>query len=393
VTLVASHAPKAPSTVLYTVQAAFFAGAERALLLLLQALDHTRYRPHVVVGTDGEMRAQLESAGIPTTYVELRYSDWRHPVAWMRSVREIVKVARSARASLVHSNGVPGFQPAGYAARLLRIPAVVHVRGRLGEYPWFLKPGFQRAVFVSQYLLDYALERNPELFRSRSDVVHDGVLLPPALSDAERRARLAELRIPAGVPSILLSGQVVEIKGIWEYIEAARILTATGLKATYVVLGDDLRENGETRRKAEATVSGLGLADRFRFLGFRRDAPDLIRLFDVAAVPSHVEPLGNATLEAMAAGLPVVGSRVGGIPEMIVDGETGFLVPSRDATALAAALSRLIEDPALRMRLGRAGRQRATSVFSIAAYASRIQQMYDEALAAWSAAPRIGSHS
>ena len=83
--------------------------------------------------------------------------------------------------------------------------------------------------------------------------------------------------------------------------------------------------------------ASLGLQSRFRFLGFRPDAPRLIPGFDVVAVPSLVEPLGNATLEAMAAGRPVVGSRVGGIPEMIVDGETGSLVPPQAPHALAVA--------------------------------------------------------
>lgn len=383
--------PGSPQTVLYVVQAAFFAGAERALLLLLCGLDKARYRPHVIVGTDGEMLAQLQAAEIPHTHVELEYTNWRRPVAWARSVRRIVGMARSVGASLVHANGVPGFQPAGYAARWLRIPAVVHVRGRLPGYSWFLKPGFERALFVSQHMLDYALELEPKAFRPGCEVVYDGVVVPELPSEAERQARLAEFSVPNGVPSVVLSGQVVEVKGIWEFIEAARILAAAGVEATYIVLGDDLRGQGETRRMAEARVRELGLASCFRFLGFRRDAPALIPIFDIAAVPSHVEPLGNATLEAMASGRPVVGSRVGGIPEMIVDNVTGFLTPARDAAALADALRRLIQDIDLRARFGRAGRERAISAFSVAAHAAHVQRIYDQVLAAQGAAIGAGA--
>jgi glycosyltransferase involved in cell wall biosynthesis len=371
-----------PKTVLYVVQAAFFAGAERALLLLLGTLDPARYRPHVIVGTDGEMRSQLQAAGIPHTYVDLAYNDWRRPFAWMRSVARIARVARSVNASILHANGVPGFQPAGYAARVLGIPAVVHVRGRLGSYSWFLRPGFRRALFVSQHLLDYAIEQDRQAFQSGAEVVYDGVALPNLPSEREREARLAELQIPTRVPSIVLSGQVVAVKGIWEYIDAARMLTTAGLEATYVVLGDDLLGHGETRRRAEERVGELGLGGSFRFLGFRRDAPALIPLFDVAAVPSHVEPLGNATLEAMASGRPVVGSRVGGIPEMIIDNETGFLIEPGNAGSLAGALRRLIEDSALRVRFGHAGRARAESAFSVPAHAAHVQRVYDEVLVA-----------
>jgi len=369
-----------PRTVLYIVQAAFFAGAERALLLLIGALDPSRYRPYVIVGTDGEMRAQLEALRIPHSYVDLVYSNWRRPVPWLQSVGRILRVGRSVGASLVHGNGVPGFQPAGYAARLLRIPAVVHVRGRLGNYSWFLRPGFRRALFVSRDLMKYALEQDGTAFNSGAEVVYDGVVMPDLPAEDVRRARLAALGIPVEAPSIVMSGQVVEIKGIWEYIEAARMLTEAGVPATYVVLGDDLLGNGETRRKAEARVAELGLASHFRFLGFRRDAPALIPLFDIAAVPSRQEPLGNATLEAMASGRPVVGSRVGGIPEMVVNDETGFLVEPRDAAALAAALRNLIEDPELRLELGRGGRARAESVFSVPAHVAHVQRIYDEVL-------------
>ena len=371
-----------PITVLYVLNAHFFAGAERALLLLLLALDRDRYRPHVVVGTDGEMLAQLKAAGIPCTHAPLKYTDWRRPVRWMKSVSAVTRVARSAGASLIHANGVPSFQAAGYAAKRLGLPAVLHVRGRLGNYAWFLKPGFDRALFVSRDLMDFALGSEPDVFRPGAEVAYDGVVPPPPIAEELRRARLEELRIPADVPSIVMSGQVVEIKGIWEYIEAARQLTEAGVRATWVVLGDDLRNSGATRREAEERVRVLGLAEHFRFLGFRRDAPALIPIFDIAAVPSHEEPLGNATLEAMAAGRPVVGSRVGGIPEMIVDGQTGFLIPPREASALAAALRRLLEDRALRDRFGRAGRDRADTTFSVPAHATQVQRVYDDVLAA-----------
>ena len=106
-------------------------------------------------------------------------------------------------------------------------------------------------------------------------------------------------------------------------------------------------------------MSALGMSERFRFLGFRKDAARLVQAFDVIAVPSHVEPLGNATLEAMAAGRPVIGTRVGGIPEMIVDGKTGVLVPPSDPRALADAIARLVHDTPLRSAMADAATGRA----------------------------------
>ena len=102
-----------------------------------------------------------------------------------------------------------------------------------------------------------------------------------------------------------------------------------------------------------------------------------MQAFDIVAVPSHMEPLGNATLEAMAAGKPVVGTRIGGIPEMVVDGETGVLVPVSDPPALAEAIGSLVADPALRIRMSDAARRRAYQTFGIGVHGRNLQARYD----------------
>jgi glycosyltransferase involved in cell wall biosynthesis len=185
------------------------------------------------------------------------------------------------------------------------------------------------------------------------------------------------LNLPDESTVVAFTGQVAEIKGIWDFVEAASLLVSRGVLAVFVVLGDDLKGKGALREQAERLVAERGLSERIRFLGFRPDAPRLIPAFDIVAVPSHVEPLGNATLEAMAAGRPVVGSRVGGIPEMIVDGVTGLLVPPHDAGRLGAALEALIRDPDRTRAMGRAGRERAAGAFSVSAHAGQVQEVYD----------------
>jgi glycosyltransferase involved in cell wall biosynthesis len=159
----------------------------------------------------------------------------------------------------------------------------------------------------------------------------------------------------------------------------------------FVVVGDDLKNGGQTRRAMEERVAALGLSGRFRFLGFRTDVPRIVQAFDIVAVPSHIEPLGNATLEAMAAGRPVIGSRVGGIPEMVVDGDTGVLVAPREPAALADAIARVVDDRALRSRMGAAARQRAATHFSIEAHGARLQHLYDSVCA--SPVVRFGSRT
>jgi len=373
------RAKVAPATVLYTAWAPFFSGAERALVILLESLDPARYRPVVALGTRGELETELGGRGIATVHVPVVYSGVRTAIPWMASVAALLRLCRRERVALVHANDAPSFQPAGYAARLLRLPAVTHVRfpDSQAGFGWFLKPGFDRALFVSAALRDTALAEAPALFESRGEVVHDGVRLPGLPNDGGRQRLRQELDLPQAGTVVAITGQVSEIKGIWEFIEAAGLLMARGVPVAFAVLGDDLKGRGALRAEAERVAADKGLGSRMRFLGFRPDAPRLLPAFDIIAVPSHIEPLGNATLEAMAAGLPVVGSRVGGIPEMIVDGETGLLVPSRNAGALAEALETLVCQPDHARAMGRAGRVRAREVFSPEAHARRIQDVYD----------------
>lgn len=369
--------------IVFLAWAPFFSGAERALLLTLQSLDRARYRPQVIVGTDGEMAEQLRAHDIPCEVIPLRYLDRRHPLGWGNSVRRVVDMCRRVKPAIIHANDMPSYQPGGFAGRLLGIPAITHLRfpDEDSGYRWYLKPRFARALFVSEYLRSDAIAKSPALFEGRSDVLYDGVQLPQLRTGHERLAIKQELGLPSDVPVVALTGQISEVKGIWDFVEAARLLALRDAPVHFAVLGDDLKGRGALRAAMEARVRELDLADRFHFLGFRSNAPTLIPAFDIVAVPSHVEPLGNATLEAMAAGVPVVGTRVGGIPEMVVDDGTGRLVPPRDPAALAEALESLVASPTERARLGNAGWARAQELFSLSVHARHLQDIYDDVLA------------
>jgi glycosyltransferase involved in cell wall biosynthesis len=371
-----------PSPVLYASWAPFFSGAERALLVLLDQLDRSRYRPIVVVGTEGEMAAEVRARQIPVVHVPVVYAGGRTFPAWATSVSRLAWLARRERVALIHSNDVPSFQPVGYVARWLGLPAVTHVRfpDSAAGFGWFLKPGFARALFVSDSLRTDAIAEAPHIFAAKSETLYDGVHVPAPVDDAARAALRKELDLPLDRTLVVMAGQVSEVKGIWDFIDAAQLLIQRGVPASFVVLGDDLRNQGKLRRDAEQVVRDRGLSHAIHFLGFRPNAPRLMPAFDIVAVPSHVEPLGNATLEAMATARPVVGSRVGGIPEMIVDGVTGLLVPSQTPERLADALEQLVRSPEHARALGLAGRRRAIDAFSVDAHVARTQAIYDRFL-------------
>jgi glycosyltransferase involved in cell wall biosynthesis len=137
---------------------------------------------------------------------------------------------------------------------------------------------------------------------------------------------------------------------------------------------------GELESAVREQVAGVGLQERVRFLGIRADVADILRASDVFVLSSRWEGNPMSVMEAMAAGLPVVSTAVGGVPELVREGETGLLVPSEDAGALAQALQALVDDPAQRQAMGDAARQRAVARFDIRHTVRRYEQLYEKLL-------------
>jgi glycosyltransferase involved in cell wall biosynthesis len=135
---------------------------------------------------------------------------------------------------------------------------------------------------------------------------------------------------------------------------------------------------GGGRRQAEMRqlAASLGLGESVHFLGQRRDVPDLLHAMDVFVLPSYSEGVSLALLEAMAAGLPVIATAVGGLPEVVADGETGWLIPPQDAAALAGALVRLLADPALAQRLGANARDHVREHYSLDRQGREINEIF-----------------
>lgn len=161
-------------------------------------------------------------------------------------------------------------------------------------------------------------------------------------------------------------------KGHEELLEAFAQLTSRFPHAKLLCVGD-----GPLRRHLETRIQRLGLTDRVRLLGQRDDVPRVTQVFDIAVLASHYEGMGRVLLEAQAAGKPVVATRAGGMPEIVKDGHTGYLVPVGDARALAQALERLMADDALRARMGQAAVEWVGSRFSQQRMCERIQALYE----------------
>ena len=174
---------------------------------------------------------------------------------------------------------------------------------------------------------------------------------------------------------IAILGHISDVKGYPAFVDAAAATARLHEGCAFWAIGAENTQPG-ARAAIEQRAAALGIRDRIRFLGFRSDVHEVLRAVDVVALPSLAEGFPLALLEAMAAEKAVVATPVGGVPEALADGVTGLMVPPSDSAALSQAIQSLIADPNMRRRIGAAARSRVVADFSVARFATRVQDIY-----------------
>lgn len=256
-----------------------------------------------------------------------------------------------AMAALALSFAAPAPRPAVIASRRVDF----HLQGNsFSQWKYRQVDGF---IAASGAIRDILVHDG--IPASRVELVHDGI-------DVEKIGNLptvdmhVEYWLPHGVPVIANVGALVGHKGQRHLIDAMLFVVREVPDAHLVIFGE-----GDLRAPLEKQVKHLSLEKRVLLPGFREDVLTLVKSADLFVMSSVTEGLGSAVLDAMAMGLAVVGTRAGGIPEAVVDGETGALVEPGEAAPLAAAIVRMLKDPALRRTCGEAGRIRVRERFGL----------------------------
>jgi glycosyltransferase involved in cell wall biosynthesis len=197
-----------------------------------------------------------------------------------------------------------------------------------------------------------------------------------------------ELGIPPGAPIVALVSRLDPIKGVEHLLDAAGPVLARHPEARFLIVGEgpvgrpgERLPQGDYAGELAERARRLGLTDRVVFTGYRPDVPDVLAHVQVAVLPSLSEGLSNFVLEAMATGVPVVATRVGGNPELVRDADTGLLVPPADAAALTAAIDHLLDAPDVAAAMGQAGRRRIQERFSLDRMIGTTEALYQQLLA------------
>ncbi len=288
----------------------------------------------------------------------------------------LISSVKQHRPDLIHANTNFTSLYSGIIAKFLKIPAIGHIRdieplGRMGR--WTIRQNRQ-VLAISQAVKNYLLGEH--FAEDHIICAFDGVDLQKYRFQPESVDSSSTSPIIIGIV-----GQIGERKGHVYLLHAIPpiIQLYPGIKIWIVGKEPQSSTEGYTEQ-VRLYVKDAHLDQYVRFWGFRKDIPDILAQLDILVLPSLQEPFGKIVVEAMAMGKPVVASRVGGVPEIVVDGETGILVPPKNATAIQKALEQLIVNSEKRKQMGVAGRKRVEQHFSIKKTVRKTEQIYEEIL-------------
>lgn len=350
-------------------------GVQRLLLWWWPAFADTDVDLSLVILRDrNEASASFDREGIAVTYLHRSRFD-------PRQVSDLVALLRRGRFDVVHTHGYGATTFGRLAGALTRTPVVVHEHMVDDDMPLFQSvvdrlTAFHtaRAIAVSKAVARFLVTKR-HIPESAVEVVYNAIpdrYFDPGIG-TDRAGLLEPLGLESGHRHVGIIGRLHPIKGHESFLRAAATVATGRDDVRFVVVGD-----GELESVLRDRVQQLGISDRVVFLGHQDDIPAVVRTLDLLVVSSISEGFALTAAEAMAGGVPVVATRVGGVPEVVTHGETGLLVPPRDPDALAAAIARLLDDETLRQSMARRAAEVADVRFRIESNVEAFTRIYRE---------------
>jgi len=372
--------------VLHLRSSATISGPERQILQLAEPLRRRGFELGLLLlhrrkGAPSPLHpliheARSEGIEAHTLHVDVRFSP--------QAISSIARRLKEGGFPLLHTHEYKSDLFGLLATRLAGVKAVASARGytdstpplRLYKYiDLIVLRFFSLVMAVSEDLRRQLISAG--LREEKVITLHDGIDVAAFASGAKERGKeLRRLLVDLeGQPLIAIVGRLSPEKGHRYFLESAKIIQALRPEAKFLILGE-----GPLRAELEGLAARLGVKEAVSFLGYQRDVAGYMAASDLVVLSSLREGLPNALLEALALGKAVVASRVGGIPEVIRDGETGFLVPPKEPQRLAERVLWLLEKPEEATKMGERGRVRVVSAFSIEGLAQRLAETYSQVL-------------
>jgi glycosyltransferase involved in cell wall biosynthesis len=351
--------------------AGLFGGGQISLLELLAHIDRTKFLPLVIAGEEGKLKKEVKKLGIECVVLPMPRFKWLNPFPFFAGFWRIFNFVRKQKIKLIHSNTSRAALYAGPVAKILSIPLIWHVRVPLPDYllDRFLVSLSSRIIAVSRIVR----RRFSWLKKNKVEIIYNGVNTKrflPGLAQGDLRKKF---HIDSEDIVIGTVGRLSPEKGL-EYLISAIPDVINEYPQTKVLIVGDGNEN--YRLSLQEKVKELELSSRIFFVGFYEDVPQVLRCMDIFSLPSLFEAFSRSLLEAMACGLPVVATAVGGNVEIVEDGVNGLLVPPSNPGALAFAIKELLKDKEKARKMGLEAKLRVEENFSMDINAMKIERLY-----------------
>jgi glycosyltransferase involved in cell wall biosynthesis len=341
---------------------------------MIPRFDKSRYSVSLVSLRKKDLSEEtLDALGVDITYLHKSKFD-------PATLPALLKIIDRKQIDILHLHGYGATTFGRLAGAMRRLPTIVHEHANLTDTPWFQKIADRAlasstdiAIAVSKSTADFVIGAR-QLPANRVRTVYLGVPLDEfsrARTPEEIAAARRELGIAAGEVAIGSVTRLHDSKGNSYLVDAAALVLKERSHARFFVVGE-----GPLLPELQAQVTALGLGDRFMFHGFARDVAAVVSAFDVSVFPSLWEGTPLTVFEALAMGKPILATDADGLVDVLTDDHDAVIVPKRDAPALARGIVRLIDDPALRARLGAQARITAQQ-YDIAAFVRKMERLYE----------------
>lgn len=364
--------------VVYVIDDLGLGGAQRQLAALVKTLPRERFAVEIISLSTEKVAFEeiLRKAGIPVTLIS-------HSGKWSWStLAGVYRKLREAKPDIVHTWLFTADLYGRLAAFLARTPHVISaMRNTIDDMPphyrWVnrILSFVTDSITINAEAIRRGLARELGIPNRKIRTIYNGIDLsgfPPIHPNGHY---LQEWDIPGNASVVLMIARMVPQKDHRTFLKAARRVAEKRQDVYFLLAGE-----GYLRGQVEIWIEEMGLRERTRLLGTRLDVWELIHQADVVALATHFEGCSNVVMEAMALGKPVVATQVGGNPELIVHGETGWTVPVKDDEAFAEALLNLLENETEARGMGEKGRRRIAEKFSLQKTTQEIMSLYDELL-------------
>ncbi len=375
-------------------------GSAENIILTVKGLDRDIYDVVLIRGLSIESNmAEDESIAVEKSLRNVEGEGGRvitipslvrriQPFYDLKAFFDLIKILRHERPDIVHTHTSKAGILGRWAAFFARVPIIVHTPHGHVFWGYFgrLKTGIFillekiSALITDRLVMLTEQEKNDHLHfhiapKDKFSVVHSGIDLNRFSNlSVDPTAMKKRLGIPEDNMVVGTTGRLTHVKGHRYLIEAAGKVLDVRLDTTFVFLGD-----GELLNELKDMVTKLDIEENVKFLGWRDDVAEVMSVFDIFVLPSLNEGMGRVLVEAMALGKPIVASDVGGIPDLVVNGENGFLVPVGNVGSLADGINRLIQSSGMRKKMGRCGKKIAAD-YSADAMVQKIDRLYWELL-------------